>query len=314
MMFVGTQQTREQKKSNTRERKGQDATKITSAPAESCIQFLWSVMPISMTALTWMAKNIPNRNTIENFTEETDDATCVGQYNFFRLLVRMLSLHLALMIFLLCVAPTSSSLVIMAVSIPHWVVNSDRLSPEEDRFREDYYYEALAFSRHTIDLELDDETMKPEKATEAPRNAGIDPSTMKMKQWYQGHDRGNGQSAREPIEDDSDRLAMRRGDMPPPMLERANPGESWNSTTVISGCDKKGPSWHFPILMTIREEPFKKYRSRTSEKWKRPRRRRSQKKRRWTELCQLATIILVMAPTYDLDTFILVTMEFGRNA
>ena len=27
-------------------------------------------------------------------------------------------------------------------------------------------------------------------------------------------------------------------------------------------------SWHFPVLMTIREEPFKDYRSRTSEKWK----------------------------------------------
>ena len=27
-------------------------------------------------------------------------------------------------------------------------------------------------------------------------------------------------------------------------------------------------SWHFPILMTIREEPFKNHRSRTSEKWK----------------------------------------------
>ena len=26
-------------------------------------------------------------------------------------------------------------------------------------------------------------------------------------------------------------------------------------------------SWHFPILMTIREEPFKNHRSRTSEKW-----------------------------------------------
>ena len=30
-----------------------------------------------------------------------------------------------------------------------------------------------------IDLEFDDETMRPEKATEAPRDAGIDPSTMK---------------------------------------------------------------------------------------------------------------------------------------
>ena len=27
-------------------------------------------------------------------------------------------------------------------------------------------------------------------------------------------------------------------------------------------------SWHFPILMTIREEPFENNRSRTSEKWK----------------------------------------------
>ena len=69
----------------------------------------------------------------------------------------------------------------MAILIPHWVVNSDRLSPEEDRLREDYYYDALAFSRHIIDLEFDDETMRPEKATEAR----IDPSTMRMKQWCQ---------------------------------------------------------------------------------------------------------------------------------
>ena len=27
-------------------------------------------------------------------------------------------------------------------------------------------------------------------------------------------------------------------------------------------------SWHFPILITIREESFKNYRSRTAEKWK----------------------------------------------
>ena len=67
------------------------------------------------------------------------------------------------------VAPPPSSLV--AILIPHWVVKSDRLSPEEDRLREDYYYDAPAFSRHTINLEFDDETMKPRKATEAPRRA-----------------------------------------------------------------------------------------------------------------------------------------------
>ena len=65
---------------------------------------------------------------------------------------------------LLGVAPPPSSCVTMAVSIPHWVVKSDRLSLDEDRLREDYYYEALALSRHTINLEFGKETMKPGKA------------------------------------------------------------------------------------------------------------------------------------------------------
>ena len=70
---------------------------------------------------------------------------------------------------------------IMAVSIPHCVVKSDRLSLDEDRLGGDYHYEALAFSPHNMNLELDEEIMKPEKATKAPRNSGIDPSSMKMK-------------------------------------------------------------------------------------------------------------------------------------
>ena len=90
VMFVETQQTKEQKELNTRERKGQDATKITSALADSFIQFLWSVMPIPMTALTWMVKNIPNRNTIEDFTEEIGEAGFVRQYSFFHLLIWLL--------------------------------------------------------------------------------------------------------------------------------------------------------------------------------------------------------------------------------
>ena len=93
----------------------------------------------------------------------------------------------------------------------------------------DYFHEALAFSRHMINLEFDEETMKPEKATGAPRNAGIDPSTMKMKQWYQGKDRVSDKKAptgtdsasfpsRERIESDEKRLAIIQGDMPPPVL------------------------------------------------------------------------------------------------
>ena len=84
-------------------------------------------------------------------------------------------------------------------------------------------------------------------------------------------------------------------------------------------------SWHLPILMTIREEPFKNYRSKTSEKWKAKEDKIEEAKKQkikksddeWMESCRLAAIILVMAPTKDLDIFfifILATMEFGRNA
>ena len=90
--------------------------------------------------------------------------------------------------------------------------------------------------------------MKPERPTKAPENAGKDPSTMKMmkmKKWYQeptcksddshlpsssrasdtraptGTDRTSYQ-AREPIEDDKEMLAMRQGDVPPPVPERVS--------------------------------------------------------------------------------------------
>ena len=99
------QQQKMQNKLNTRMREGQDVTKITSAPAESCIQFPGLVMPISMTALAWMVKNIPNRNAMEDYTEEIDEARFVKQHNVFHLLMRMLCLCLALMNLLLSVAP-----------------------------------------------------------------------------------------------------------------------------------------------------------------------------------------------------------------
>ena len=85
------------KKMNARERYDQNTTRITYAPAESCIQFLSLVMPISMTALKWLVRNIPNRNTIENSTEEL-----VRQHNFFHLLTRMFGSYEP---FALCCAP-----------------------------------------------------------------------------------------------------------------------------------------------------------------------------------------------------------------
>ena len=115
VMIVGTRQQKEQEKLNTRESKGQDAAKIAFAPAESCIQCLWPMMP-----------------TTEDPTEEIDESRFVTQYSSFHLLMRMLCLCLALMNLLLCVAPPSSSLVTRAVSIPHWDVKSDYLSKVRD--------------------------------------------------------------------------------------------------------------------------------------------------------------------------------------
>ena len=115
-----------------------------------------------------------------------------------------------------------------------------------DQRSKNSFYEALGFSRHNIDLEFDEEHMKAERLTKAPEKAGIDPSTMKMKTWYQeptresvmilsfrlqvaramlSVERTEHQTRYEiPIEDDEERLAMKQGDMPPPVPERvANP-------------------------------------------------------------------------------------------
>ena len=97
--------------------------------------------------------------------------------------------------------------------------------------------------------------MKPEKLTKAPENAGIDPSTMKMNKWHleptredddphfpsssrvidalTGADRTSYQ-VREPIEND-ERLAMKKGDMPPAVPERvANPRIRKDQATTIT--------------------------------------------------------------------------------
>ena len=122
----------------------------------------------------------------------------------------------------------------MAVMEP-CCVKSDRWSLGDDQLRADQNYEALAFNRQIINLEFDEESMKPEKATMAPRiagnkakcheNEGIVPGTRSRERHEGAH--GNGQSilsVREPIEDDEERLSMRQGDMLPPVSERvANP-------------------------------------------------------------------------------------------
>ena len=124
-MFAGTQNTTTQKELNTPERTGQDAAKITSAFADSCIQFLSSARPILLRMLF------------------------VFVFGFHEL-------------FALCCA-SFSSFVMMEIFRPHCVVKSDKWSLDDDRRREDCHCETIATSRHSINQELDEEIMKPEK-------------------------------------------------------------------------------------------------------------------------------------------------------
>ena len=174
VIFVGLVILKNKKELKTSEREGQNATKITSALTDSCIQSPWPLMSI---------------------------------------LMRMLCLCLALLNVLFSIALPSSNLAIMAVLKPRRVET------------EDYTYEALAFSLRQITLELDEESMKPQMSARTPRNSVINPSTMKMKRWYPDQDRASDTTvltgfdspsyrAREQVEDDDWRLAMRQGDMP----------------------------------------------------------------------------------------------------
>ena len=126
-----------------------------------------------------------------------------------------------------------------------YVRSMNRWTKNADQRREVHYYEALAFSRHNIDLVFDEENMKPEQLTKAPKNAGIDPSTMRVSKWHRELTRedddphfpsstrvsedvtGTSKSSylvREPTENGEERLAMKRSDMPPPVPKRvANP-------------------------------------------------------------------------------------------
>ena len=185
---------------------GQFATKTTSALTDTCIQFPGPVMST---------------------------------------LVKTLCLSLVLMtIFLtVCYRPFSPSFVTMSSSKPIGVCRVNRWTKNADQRREDYYYDALVFSRHNIDLVFDEENMEPEKLEKAPKNAGIDPSTMRVSKCYRESTRedddlhlssssrvsevitGTNRSSyqvREPIENDEERLAMKRGDMPPPVPERVD--------------------------------------------------------------------------------------------
>ena len=76
------------------------------------------------------------------------------------------------MTILLSVSQFSPSFVTMSSSKSIGVGRENRWTRNSAECVENYYYESLAFSRHSIILELDDENMKSEKATMAPRSEG----------------------------------------------------------------------------------------------------------------------------------------------
>ena len=137
----------------------------------------------------------------------------------------------------LSVSPFSPSFVTILSSKPIGVGRVNRWTRNYAERLENYFYESLAFSRHSTNLVFDGWIMKPERLTEAPENAGIDPGIIRVSNLYQettsedddshvifscrvsdAFTRTNGTSyqGREPIEDDEERLAMKRGEMPPP--------------------------------------------------------------------------------------------------
>ena len=63
----------------------------------------------------------------------------------------------------------------MSSSKPIGVGRVNRWTRNSAERLENYYYEALAFSRHNIDLVFDEENMKPEKLTNA----------LGVSKWYQ---------------------------------------------------------------------------------------------------------------------------------
>ena len=80
------------------------------------------------------------------------------------------------------------SVVVMSTSRPAGLCRISRWtknSAEQAEFIENYFYESLASSRHSVDLEFNEEVMKPERFTEELDHAGFNPDTMRVSKGYQ---------------------------------------------------------------------------------------------------------------------------------
>ena len=75
----------------------------------------------------------------------------------------------------------------MSTLRPTGVNRQTENSAEHPQRMENCCYEFLAFSRHSVDLEFDEEAMKPQGLAEALDNAGF-PSSSRMSDAFTGTD------------------------------------------------------------------------------------------------------------------------------
>ena len=68
-----------------------------------------------------------------------------------------------------CFTPVSSFVVTMSSSKRTGVERVNRWTRNAAQRREDYFYDALAFSQHNVNLELEEENMKPEQLPRSQR-------------------------------------------------------------------------------------------------------------------------------------------------
>ena len=122
---------------------------------------------------------------------ESQDATKITSaladsrmYSFMKMMT-LYMLVVVINIFLSFSLSCSPSVVTMSTSTPTGVCPVNRWKKDSAERIENNYYESLAFSRLSVDLEFDEEVMKPERLTEAPENAGLNPDTTKVSKWYQ---------------------------------------------------------------------------------------------------------------------------------
>ena len=197
------------------------------------------------------------RTSMDSGSQDATKIPCALTDSRIYSFTKMITLYMCIVkvtIFLSVSPSFSSSVVAMWTSRPaglcrinRWTKNS---AEQAGRF-ENYFYESLDFSRHSVDLDFNEEVMKPERFTETPDHAGVNPDTIRVSKWcrkttlkgdvshFSSFSRTsdtfveiNFTSEREPIEDDEERLAMKIGDMLLPLPGRVFQSEDSRRSSI----------------------------------------------------------------------------------